>query len=105
MFGSSKHQDYSKVEYASLRQNEDDDASSPRRDSINSSSPILDKVSIEEFDRESPGPVEEESGAFDLDGGLETFRRPIDEYEGAHRYDPHYRWSKAEEQKIVWKVC
>lgn len=35
---------------------------------------------------------------------LESFYRPIDEYEGAHRFDPTFEWEKKEEQKIVRKV-
>lgn len=30
--------------------------------------------------------------------------RPVDEYEGAHRYDPAFNWSQEEEKKVVRKV-
>jgi hypothetical protein len=101
MFGSSKRQPHSKVRYESL-QNEGDEN---RRDSINSNSPILDKLridDIQEFDRESA--EAEREGAFAIDSGLETFRRPIEGYEGAHRYDPSFQWSKEDEKKVVWKI-
>jgi hypothetical protein len=32
------------------------------------------------------------------------FYRPIDTYEGLHRWDPHFEWTEEEERKIVWKV-
>ncbi|KAB8262113.1 major facilitator superfamily domain-containing protein [Aspergillus pseudonomiae] len=35
--------------------------------------------------------------------------RPIDSYEGIHRWDPDFRWTEEEERKIVrkidWRVC
>jgi len=36
--------------------------------------------------------------------GLETFYEPVEGYEGAHRYDPEYTWSAADEEKVVRKV-
>ena len=30
--------------------------------------------------------------------------RPIDSYEGIHRWDPDFRWTEEEERKIVRKV-
>jgi hypothetical protein len=99
MVGSSSNRPYSKVEYQALRDDEDG-----RRDSINSSSPILDKTSIEEFDQDSiDEEVDLDQGAFATDG-LETFYKPIEGYEGAHRFDPNYRWSNSDEGKVVWKV-
>lgn len=46
------------------------------------------------------------------DGGYSTFEatedyrfyRPIDSYEGIHRWDPEFEWTEKEEQKIVRKV-
>lgn len=37
-------------------------------------------------------------------GGQTRFYRPIDNYEGFHRFDPKAEWSKNEEKKIVRKV-
>lgn len=36
--------------------------------------------------------------------GVDTYR-PIDSYEGLHRYDPSFRWTEDEEKKLVRKVC
>lgn len=36
--------------------------------------------------------------------GLETHYEPIDSYEGKHRYDPGFKWTENEEQKVVRKV-
>lgn len=43
-------------------------------------------------------------GTFDNDS-LESFYKPIDEYEGRHRYDPEFEWDAKEEKRIVRKVC
>jgi hypothetical protein len=32
------------------------------------------------------------------------FYRPIDSYEGIHRWDPEFKWSAEEEKKILRKV-
>lgn len=32
------------------------------------------------------------------------FYRPIDSYEGLHRWDPNFQWTEQEEKKIVRKV-
>lgn len=32
------------------------------------------------------------------------FYRPIDSYEGLHRWDPYFDWTEDEERKIVRKV-
>lgn len=42
--------------------------------------------------------------AFATDG-IETFYKPIDTYEGRHRYDPDFEWDAKEEQRIVRQVC
>lgn len=34
-----------------------------------------------------------------------SFYKPIDTYEGVHRWDPEFEWSPEEEKKIVRKVC
>lgn len=35
----------------------------------------------------------------------EEFYKPIEGYEGTHRFDPHSTWSQEEEKKLVRKVC
>ena len=41
--------------------------------------------------------------AFDT-AGLEEFYKPIDSYEGRHRYDPSFQWQPKDEQRVVRKV-
>jgi hypothetical protein len=36
--------------------------------------------------------------------GLEAYYKPIENYEGAHRYDPNFQWTEAEEKKVLRKV-
>ena len=40
---------------------------------------------------------------FDNDS-MESFYKPIDEYEGRHRYDPEFEWDPKDEKRIVRKV-
>lgn len=47
---------------------------------------------------------ESEGGVFATGGNIESYK-PIPEYEGAHRYDPKFQWSDAEERKLVRRVC
>ncbi|KXG45692.1 Major facilitator superfamily domain, general substrate transporter [Penicillium griseofulvum] len=42
-------------------------------------------------------------GAFEAREG-HHFYRPIDSYEGLHRWDPNFQWTEAEEKKIVRKI-
>lgn len=35
---------------------------------------------------------------------LESFYKPIDSYEGRHRYDPQFQWEPAEEKRVIRKV-
>lgn len=44
-----------------------------------------------------------EGGTFDAAEG-HHFYRPIDTYEGLHRWDPDFQWTEQEEKKIVRKV-
>ena len=37
-------------------------------------------------------------------GSLESFYKPIDSYEGRHRYDPSFEWEPQEERRVVRKV-
>lgn len=41
---------------------------------------------------------------FGNSGALNKFYRPIDTYEGIHRFDPEAEWTEAEEKKIVRKI-
>lgn len=42
-------------------------------------------------------------GTFENDS-LESFYKPVDSYEGAHRYDPNFEWEPQEERRVVRKV-
>lgn len=37
-------------------------------------------------------------------GSFEAFYKPIDEYEGAHRFDPEFEWEEKEERRVVRRV-
>lgn len=41
---------------------------------------------------------------FDSDSGSETFYKPIDSFEGRHRWDPEFEWTEKEERRLVRKV-
>jgi len=92
--GTSKPR--SKGGYVALDEDEDKDT----RSSISSSSPILPPV---ESGQDDDGASVQPS-TFQVDG-LETFYKPIQGYEGLHRYDPEYTWSSTDERVVVWKVC
>jgi len=36
--------------------------------------------------------------------GLDPYYKPIEKYEGLHRYDPDFTWEPSEEKKIVRKI-
>ena len=36
--------------------------------------------------------------------GIENYYKPIEEYEGRHRYDPKARWTEAEEKALIRRV-
>jgi hypothetical protein len=44
-----------------------------------------------------------QAGAFETREGHHHYR-PIDSYEGIHRWDPEFEWTEEEEKKIVRKV-
>lgn len=52
---------------------------------------------------ENTGPKKPQDSAF---AGTEDPRyyRPIDAYEGLHRWDPYFDWTEQEEKRIVRKV-
>lgn len=35
---------------------------------------------------------------------LESFYKPIDSFEGVHRFDPQFQWDKKEEKRLVRKI-
>jgi hypothetical protein len=46
----------------------------------------------------------DQGGVFANDTSLRNFYKPIDSYEGAHRYDPTAQWTEGEEKRIVRKI-
>lgn len=46
---------------------------------------------------------ESDGGVFAVGGNIDSYK-PIDKYEGAHRYDPHFHWTEGEEKKLVRRV-
>jgi hypothetical protein len=86
---------YAKVQYQVIKDEDDN----PRA-STSSSTPILPKLDAE---LETELEDRDDARAFETDG-LELYYKPIEGYEGAHRFDPDYRWDKSEEREIVWKV-
>lgn len=36
---------------------------------------------------------------------LVSFYKPLESYEGYHRYDPDFEWTAKEEQRVVRRVC
>lgn len=46
---------------------------------------------------------ESDGGVWASGGGIENYK-PIPEYEGAHRYDPHFEWTENEEKRLVRRV-
>lgn len=44
-----------------------------------------------------------DKGTFDASVGHHLYR-PIDSYEGIHRWDPEFEWTENEEKRIVRKV-
>lgn len=46
---------------------------------------------------------ESDGGVWASGGNIENYK-PIPEYEGAHRYDPHFEWTENEEKRLVRRV-
>ena len=38
------------------------------------------------------------------DDALASFYKPVESYEGRHRFDPNFQWEPAAEKKVVRKV-
>ena len=38
------------------------------------------------------------------DDSFESFYKPVESYEGRHRYDPYFEWEPHEEKKVVRRV-
>lgn len=65
-----------------------------------SSSPRSSKTNVSEMVS-----VGGKRGTTWMTNGLQTDNyRPVDTYEGIHRYDPDFDWEPEEERKVVGKV-
>lgn len=46
---------------------------------------------------------------FEHDGTSERHYKPVDSFEGLHRWDPDFEWESKEEQRVVrrinWRIC
>jgi hypothetical protein len=62
------------------------------------------KMSVASFAFEGAVLPSTQSAAFDNDSLLEEHYKPIESYEGYHRYDPQYTWTHEEEKKVIRKV-
>ncbi|KAJ5528374.1 hypothetical protein N7513_012533 [Penicillium frequentans] len=60
-------------------------------------------ASILESDQESQQAQGYDNGTFQVKEGHEYYR-PIDSYEGMHRWDPGFEWTEEEEKNIVRKI-
>lgn len=47
--------------------------------------------------------TQREGVTFDT-AGLDDYYKPMDQYEGLHRFDPKFEWEPSEERKVVRKV-
>jgi hypothetical protein len=65
-----------------------------RKDSISVTSKELDEIYAQK----------QAAGEAFSGGGDTRWYKPIDTYEGRHRWDPNAEWTKEEEKKIVRKV-
>jgi len=48
--------------------------------------------------------LKQDGVTFDMMGLKSRFYKPIDKYEGKHRYDPDFDWEPEEERRVVRKV-
>ena len=74
-----------------------------------SSELVMTKANDSEHDLSSGAKLHFEkdgsSNAFAAEGLSKDIYRPIESYEGLHRYDPEFEWTPEEERKVVRKVC
>lgn len=80
---------------ASLRGSVSSKVESDTANSTSKDSPDVYETSIARTDS---------NAAFETDSRLEDFYKPIESYEGYHRYDPSFQWTPAEEKKVIRKI-
>lgn len=63
-------------------------------------------ASLSASETDLPGSGRKGNGVtFDTAGLKARLYKPIEKYEGKHRYDPDFDWEPEEERKVVRKVC
>ena len=67
-------------------------------------SSVLDKGFDASSDEISLEAKPQQAGETFAQGGQTRFYKPIDAYEGRHRWDPNAEWTEKEEKLIVRKV-
>jgi hypothetical protein len=65
---------------------------------------LTGSASGSDVDVQKPGKEPRDRITFAAHGLRQDNYRPIDTYEGLHRYDPDFEWKPEEEKKLVRKV-
>jgi hypothetical protein len=65
---------------------------------------LTGSASGSDIDVQKSGKVSRDRTTFATHGLRQDNYRPIDTYEGLHRYDPDFEWKPEEEKKLVRKV-
>ena len=65
---------------------------------------VTGSVSGSDTEVHSTGKGYREGDTFVTRGLRQDAYRPVDSYEGIHRYDPDFEWEHEEERKVVRKV-
>jgi hypothetical protein len=65
---------------------------------------VTGSASGSETEVHKPGKGYREGVTFAAHGLRQDNYRPVDSYEGLHRYDPDFEWEPEEERKVVRKV-
>lgn len=66
---------------------------------------VSDKPGFAATVEAAEGPRQRKGHSTFKDEGLGQFWKPLDTYEGAHRFDRDFHWEEEEEKKLVKKVC
>jgi hypothetical protein len=65
---------------------------------------LTGSASGSEIEVQKSGKGPREATTFVAHGLRQNNYRPVDTYEGLHRYDPDFEWEPTEERKVVRKV-
>ena len=67
-------------------------------------SAITASVSNSEKETQNREPKENFGSTFVTEGLAKDHYKPVNNYEGIHRYDPDFEWEHAEEKRVLRKV-